>query len=300
MSQLPPLNALRAFEVVARHLSFKVAADELCVTPGAVSRQVQNLELFLGIKLFIRSNRQITLTPRGEIYRRDVCDALERVARATSAIGASANERVLRLKLPPTCAVRWLVPRLAHFHALHPHIRVQVATSHEEVEFDRDDVDAAVHYGTGPAKGLVGERLFGEVLLPVCSPAVLRSAATPRELAGQILLHSARRPDDWPRWFTAAGVNDVPIEQQIVLENSSLTYQAAISGLGIAIAQAAFVVDRLGAGELVSPVDTPLRTEMGYHLVFPRERLRQTKLRQFRAWMTHEAAITRRQGLPGM
>ncbi len=295
MSRLPPLNALRAFEAAARHLSFKRAAAELCVTPGAVSRHVGNLEEDLGTRLFTRSNRAIRLTRHGETYLEGMRDAFARMDRATAALrSAVRDETVLRLKLPPTCAVRWLVPRLAGFHERHPEISVQIATSHDPVDFADEETDLAIQYGDRMTDGLAGERLIDEVLVPVCKPGLIEAATPlpPDDLARCVLLHSFKRPDDWPRWFAAAGIPDRKIEREIVFENSSLTCQGAIDGLGVAIAQQAFVLDELRTGRLVAPTDRPLATEFGYYLVYPREKARQKKVRLFQSWITTEASAS--------
>jgi LysR family glycine cleavage system transcriptional activator len=292
VSRLPPLNALRAFEAAARHLSFKQAAAELCVTPGAVSRHIGNLEQDLGTSLFVRHNRSIHLTRHGETYLADMRDAFERMTLATAALrSAVIDEKSLRVKLPPTCAMRWLVPRLAGFHTQHPEISVQISTSHEEVDFDHDEVDLAIQYGTGVGAGLAGERLFDEVLLPVCRPGLIDDArpVDPGDLAENVLLHSFRRPHDWPRWFEAAGIPDRKITREIVFENSSLTCQGAIDGLGIAIAQAAFVRDEIKSGRLVCPSDLPLHTDYGYYLVCPKAKTREKKVRLFQSWIASEA-----------
>jgi LysR family transcriptional regulator, glycine cleavage system transcriptional activator len=298
VSKMPPLNAVRAFEVAARRLSFRAAAEELFVTPGAVSRQIHNLEAFLGTRLFLRGGRQVELTRHGESYLVEVREGLERLVRATSALTSRLDEQVLRLKLPPTCAMRWLVPRLGGFRRENPDIQVQVSASHDDVAFGREDVDVAVHYGAKINDGLAGERLFGEVLLPVCSAEVMRRTPVvqPRDLAARVLLHSSRRPKDWPHWFTAAGVEDIEIPQELVLENSTFTCQAAMEGLGIALAQAAFVADEISSGRLVSPIKLPMPTEFGYYLVYPQEGARHRKIRLFQAWVAKEAAITRRRG----
>lgn len=292
MSRLPPLNALRAFEAAARHLSFKQAAEELCVTPGAVSRHIGNLEDDLGTSLFTRHNRSIRLTRHGATYLEGVRDAFERVERATTALRSTLDEKVLRLKLPPTCAMRWLVPRLAGFHARYPDLSVQIATSHEPVDFGHDEVDLAIQYGTGIGEGLAGDRLFDEVLVPVCRPSLIDGTMPlpAHDLADHVLLHSFRRPHDWPRWFAAAGIPDRKIEREIVFENSSLTCQGAIDGLGVAIAQAAFVRDELASGRLVCPIDLPLRTDFGYYLVCPKDKTRQKKIQLFQSWIAHEAS----------
>lgn len=289
---LPPLNAVRAFDAAARHLSFRRAAEELCVTAGAISRQVANLEAFLGIKLFVRRYRQVMLTRAGKIYLADVREGLSRISQATAALDARLESNVLRLKLPPTFAMRWLMPRLLRFHAHHPEISVQITTSHAPADFDNDDIDAAVQYSQALKKGLLGERLFNEVLIPVHSSETA-GADSPRELASRMLLHSFRRPDDWPRWFAAAGVPGLKIKQSLVFENSSMTYQGAMDGLGVAMAHEAFVGDELRSGRLVCPVGVRLEDSIAYFLVYPQERARSTGLRAFHRWRAHEAQQTR-------
>ena len=297
MLRLPPLKALRAFEAAARHSSFTRAADELCVTPGAVSRHILKLEAYLGTKLFTRGHAQVELTPSGQGYLREIREAFVRISQATTTTRTTGlNERLLRIKVPPTCAARWLVPRLAHFHAEYPEISIQLTTSHEAIDFARDDVDAAVQYGRSTGAELAAQRLFDEVLLPVCSVAVAAQAPPlrrPRDVTRQVLLHSIRRPNDWADWFAGAGVDDPPIDKSMAFENSTLTYQGAVDGLGVAIAQVAFVLDEIERGRLVAPIDVRLRSELGYFLVFPRAKAQWRKLRLFSEWAASEAATTR-------
>ena len=295
MEKLPPLNALRAFEAAARLSSFKLAGAELHVTPGAVSHQVVNLERYLGTQLFIRHHRRVVPTPAGRSSLREIQKSLQRIAHATDALTARLDKGVLRLKAPPTFAARWLVPRLADFHARYPDISVQVATSHDPVDFATDGVDAAVSYGTSLARGIAGERLFREVLVPVCTRRFLGSARelTARELADRVLLHSLRRPEDWPRWFAAAGAREVVLKQTLVFENSSLTYQGALNELGIAIAQVALVRDDLLAGRLVMPCPISLKCDAGYYLSYPRERARLSKIRLLHGWLAEEVRKSR-------
>ena len=297
MLRLPPLNALRAFEAAARHSSFARAADELCVTPGAVSRHILKLEAYLGTKLFKRGHAQVELTPAGNAYLLEIRDAFVRISQATTTTRTTGlNERLLRIKVPPTCAARWLVPRLAHFHAEHPEISIQLTTSHDAVDFGRDDVDAAVQYGREVGPAVASQRLFDEVLLPVCSAAVAAQKPAlrqPRDVARHVLLHSIRRPNDWPDWFAGAGVDDPPLDKSMAFENSTLTYQGAVDGLGVAIAQVAFVIDEIERGRLVAPVDVRLKSELAYFLVFPREHTQSRKLRLFSEWAAAEAATTR-------
>jgi LysR family transcriptional regulator, glycine cleavage system transcriptional activator len=297
--RLPPLNALKAFEVAARRLSFKSAAEELCVSQGAVSRHIHNLEDFLGARLFERGHRHVTLTREGSQYLHAVRDALVNISNATNSVISNNDQRMLKLKMPPTCAIRWLVPRLARFHARHPDVAVQVTTSHSPVDFEKDDIDAGVHYGTDVTGGLMGERLFKEVLLPVLSPAMAGQAPRlekPADLANCLLLHSIQRPDDWSRWLALAGVADIERDRGLIFENSSLTYQGVVDGLGIAIAQLAFVIDELKAGRLTAPFNIYAPSNHAYYFVFPKARARIRKIRQFHDWIAHEGALTREVG----
>lgn len=294
---LPPLNALKAFEAAARHLSFVRAAEELCVTQGAVSRHILKLEDHLGVKLFIRRHRQVELTREGRVYLSEIRSAFTRISKATAEIGVLADERVLKVRLPLTCAVRWLVPRLARFHALHPGISVQVTTSQLAVNFDREDVDVAIQWRRGPERGLVLERLFGEVLVPVCSKTLASSGPAikePRDLVKHVLLHSTNRPTDWPQWFAQAGLPDFVPARELVFENSSLTYEGAVNGLGVALAQMAFVSKELASGRLLVPIDIRVINETAYHLVYPEEKASTRNLRAFREWLADEIAIDRR------
>ena len=295
MLGLPPLNALRAFEAAGRHLSFKEAASELCVTQGAVSRHVLNLESYLGVGLFHRTHRQVMLTPAGSAYLEEARDALLRIADATTRVKARTDERVLRIKAPPSCSIRWLVPRLGRFHAAYPDIAVQVMTSHDAVDFDRDQIDVGIHYGPGCPDSWSHVRLFNEVLIPICSRSLLRrKRARPRDILGHVLLHSLRRPDDWRQWLDKAGLNGFSPIQELTFENSTLTYQGAVDGLGIAIAQKGLVADDIAGGRLAAPSDVEVHNAMAYFLVFPRRREKITKVQAFRGWIADEAERTRR------
>jgi LysR family glycine cleavage system transcriptional activator len=287
--RLPRLNAVRAFEVAARLQSFKMAGEELGVTPGAVSRQIEALEDSLGIRLFDRLHRKVDLTASGRLFFGEVSPALQRIANAAEALWEGQESRVLRIKLPPTCAIRWLVPRLARFHALFPDISVQVTTSHEPVDFEREPIDAAIYWGEALPRGLAGQRLFGEQLAIVCSPKLLArhscSQIAANSLPKHVLLHSFRRPDDWRFWFSAAGLPDVALDRFLLFENSSLTYQGAIDGLGVAIAQLAFVSDDLREGRLVIANDQIVDTTTAYFLTYPRERAHLARIRALTQWL---------------
>jgi LysR family glycine cleavage system transcriptional activator len=296
MLGLPPLNALRAFEAAGRHLSFKQAAIELCVTQGAISRHILNLEAFLGVSLFVRSHRHVALTPDGFAYLQEARDALLRISYATTRAQAKSGDRTLRLKAPPTISIRWLVPRLGRFHAKHPDIAVQVTTSHDAIDFERDQIDVGVHYGHASTDEWQYERLFGEVLIPICSKTLMprrKRRLTPLEIAQQVLLHSIRRPSDWPQWFDAAGLRDFNGVQELTFENSTMTYQGAVEGLGIAMAQRALVTEEVAAGRLVAPSDIEVHNKTAYYFVYPDRQQPPEKIRVFHRWIADEAAAAR-------
>ncbi|MCW2241438.1 transcriptional regulator GcvA [Azospirillum canadense] len=291
--QMPPLNALRAFESAARNGSLTRAAQELLVTQGAISRHVSQLESWLGVTLCRRMRRGIELTPEGASYATTLRAAFEQIELQTRRIRERPSENTLRIKLPPTFAIRWFVPRLAHFHALNRHIDVQITTSHQNVDFDRDDVDVCIHWGPTPLTGVHCKRLFGEILLPVCSPELFRTRPpldTPADLAGHTLLCSMHRPDHWPTWLRAAGVTVIDGNNGLKFENSALAYQAAIDKLGVVMAQRAFVEEDLRTGRLVAPLALRVGTENAYHLAYPRSRRSAPVIKAFEQWITQQSA----------
>ena len=205
----------------------------------------------------------------------------------------SPADNLLRLKLPPTFAIRWLVPRLAAFHALHPSIDVQITTSHDRADFDREDIDACIHSEPQPPTTPGFRRLVGEMLLPVCSPRLLERGpplAGPADLDRHVLLCSLNRPDDWPAWLRAAGVPHIDGNSGLKFENAALAYQAAIDELGVTIAQRALVEEDLRSGRLVAPFDLTLRMPGGYYLAYPPDRPPTARFLAFEAWIVGVSA----------
>ena len=293
--RLPPLNALRAFEAASRHASFTQAAQELHVTQGAISRHVAALEDWLQVRLFSRHARGIELTRKGALFFRVVRGALDQVEYGAQQLREKPDQKMLRLKVPPTFGIRWLVPRLARFHAFRPDIDVQITTSHQPVNFDRDNVDACVHSDRQPLADATSRRLFGETLLPVCSPELLRVQPPMRkaaDLAQRVLVCSLHRPRDWPTWLDAAGVRHIDGNSGIQVENSALAYQAAIDGLGIVIAQRSFVEEDLKSGRLVAPFDLEVPGDGAYYLSYATDRAKGEGVAAFEAWILREAALT--------
>jgi LysR family glycine cleavage system transcriptional activator len=291
--KLPPLNALRAFEAAGRYLSFTGAAEELLVTQSAVSRHVGALEDWLGVKLFFRRQRGIELTARGEAYFRALSSALDEMDHATRRVRDNTDETLLRLKLPPTFAIRWLVPRLYRFKALHPEIEVQITTSHNPGDFEREDVDVFVHSEFGPPSGEGYRRLLGETLMPVCSPKLLERSPPllePGDLSRHVLLSSSNRPRDWPLWLAGAGVPGLETRDAMIFDNAALAYQAAIDALGVVIAQQALIQDDLDNGRLVAPLSQRVATQGAYYLAFHPHRPKAPRVAAFETWLIGEAA----------
>jgi LysR family glycine cleavage system transcriptional activator len=289
---LPPLNAARAFEAAARHLSFTRAAAELFVTQAAISHQVKALEEHLGLKLFRRLPRRVLLTDEGQRYARALTDAFTRLADATARLHAPVQRRILTVSVLPSFAARWLVPRLGRFRAQHPNIDVRLAPQTEPADFAHDDVDIGIRFGLGRYPGLRTDRLLGDETFPVCSPRLcrgrraLRSAA---DLRHHVLLHDERH-DEWRAWLLAAGVTDVDATRGPIFTDASMLVQAAVEGQGVALARRVLAEEELARGNLVRPFALSLPSARAYFVVAPRATAEQPKNRVFRDWLLEEAA----------
>jgi len=292
--RLPPLNALRTFEAAARHVSFIHAAEELSVTPGAVSRQVKALEQWLGAPLFRRAHKQVALTPLGRSYLEAVSAPLEDIALATDRATRRESSRPLAIYCYPTFALRWLVPRWGRFYDAHPEIDVQLTTSLQPVDFARDDYDAAIHVGDrlDAQPGMTAVKLVDVDLIPVCSPEVARQLTSIEDLSGATLLHDAPRPHDWERWLAHAGVEGVDASAGPRFDSLNLSIQAAIGGVGVAIAIRALVEDELTEGRLVQPFGPSRLSSRPFYLNYPAHRARDKRLAAFETWLRGEAATS--------
>lgn len=293
MSDIPPLATLRVFEAAARHMSFQEAADELHVTPSAVSHQIKGLERYLGRPLFHRAKRAISLTPAGRKYLAPVQEALETIRAATTRLTRSAGSQILTISVAPALASGWLVPRLALFQMKHPDIEVRVTTSTRNVDFSRNtDIDVGIRFGAGKWPGLRAHRLLDMQLVPVCSPALLKDHAPikdPTDLVRLNLLHALPRLGDWRSWFLAVGATDVDPDRGPKFQDTPLAINAAISGLGVAIADRQFLQPDIDAGRLAIPFDIAIPAETAYYLVYPANRVQDLRIKAFRDWVVHEA-----------
>src|SRR6266576_1234421 len=293
-TRLPSLNGLRAFEAAARHLSFTVAASELNVTQTAISHQIRRLEEELGIRLFIRQNRALALTPEARDYLPGVRAAFNDLRLATERLLRKDNDHVLTVSTLASLAAKWLLPRLSAFQEAHPGIDVRITTSTSLVDFKSGDVDAAIRYGRGNWPGLRADWLMADELFPVCSPARLAGAKPlrcPQDLAHHTLLHSSGcYDDDWRLWLTAAGLpTDISKGPGLTFDLIFMTVQAAIDAMGVAVGRTSCVQDDIAKGRLVVPFEIALPADAGFYLVSPEGAPDSPKLRAFRQWLIASA-----------
>jgi LysR family glycine cleavage system transcriptional activator len=294
--RLPPLNALKAFEAAARHESFTRAAEELCVTQGAVSHQVKALEAELAIKLFNRERQRLIITEAGRDYLAVVRDALDRIAVGTERLLQRQSAGVLTISTSPDFAAKWLVHRLGHFAEAHAGIDLRVSATTHHVDFAREDVDMAVRHGDGNWPGLDAVQLSSEQLFAICSPKLLsgRRLGKPLDILKFPLIHLDSRAD-WTKWLRMAGMSDDNARHGPVLNRASMVIDAAINGQGIALARTTLAAWDLLNGRLVRPFSEALRLSKTYWIVCPKATSNVPKIVTFRDWLLAEAAQDLRQ-----
>ncbi|MBK1668555.1 hypothetical protein CKO28_10975 [Rhodovibrio sodomensis] len=296
--RLPPLNAAKAFEAAARHLSFTLAADELAVTQAAVSHQVRALEDWLGVQLFHRANRRIELTDSGRAYLPGLRDGLDRIAASTAAVADRARRGPIHLTALQSLTARWLLPRLPDFHARHPELDVLVSASDRPADLHRENFHLAVRFTTrerAEAHGLVATHLMDEAIFPVCAPARVDGdppLRTPSDLSGQVLLHD--KVDDtvedpgWVVWCRAAGTT-VPDGPARHFSDAALVLQAATAGQGVALGRLSLVRDDLEHARLVRPFGPIVRTRFSYYAVATQALAQQPRVSAMVDWLVEQA-----------
>jgi LysR family transcriptional regulator, glycine cleavage system transcriptional activator len=295
--RLPALNALKAFEAAARHESFTRAAEELCVTQGAVSHQVKALESELGLKLFNRERQRLIITEAGRAYLTVVRDAFDRIASGTERLLQRQNAGALTVSTSPNFAAKWLVHRLGRFAEAHPNIDLRVSASLHHVDFAREDVDLAIRHGDGQLPGFQVTRLCAEQLFPVCSPKLVaskRPLRKPADLSRHTLLHVNDR-HDWSKWLEAVGAKSVDVSRGPVLNQASMAIDAAIDGQGVALARSALAAWDLIGGRLVRPFPLALPAPFAYWIVCPKATAKLPKIAAFTEYLLTEAAADVRQ-----
>ena len=295
--RLPPLNALRAFEAAARHLNFSRAADELSVTPGAVSQQIQNLEDYVGAALFKRTPKGLLLTDAAQTALPALREAFDRLAEAASLLTAAVDGRRLTLTAAPSFAAKWLVPRLGKFEEAHPQVDVWLSAGMDIVDFATGEVDLAIRYGSGRYPGLEVTRLLSETVIPLASPELLANTPLndPTDLSNHILLHDGS-PDaddscpDWAMWLAARGIKNVDGNRGPRFNQSSLVIEAAVNGRGVALAKQTLAQADIDAGRLVAPLQIATAVDFAYYVVHPKTKGRLPQVKAFVSWIQAEAA----------
>jgi LysR family glycine cleavage system transcriptional activator len=297
--RLPPLNALRAFEAAARHESFKVAAEELSVTPAAVGHQIRTLEDFLGVELFIRLNRSVELTDRGRRVLPGLTAAFDSLVDTLAILDDPDETNVITVSTVPSFAVKWLIPRLERFNRAYPDYDVRISASVDLVDFRRDHIDCSIRFGRGVYPGLQVSKILDDTILPAASPVLVKAEggiSTPADLARYPLVHDdSLRFDpmtpDWRAWLTAAGVDDVvDWRRGAHFSFADHALQAAIDGVGIVLARRSIAEHDIAAGRLISLFETEQPLTMSFWFTTLPEKAEQPRIIAFRDWLLAEAS----------
>ena len=291
-----PLNALRAYETSARHLSFVKASEELSVTPAAVSHQVKKLEEYLGLPLFRRRSRGLLLTESGQVLLTELREVFLRLDKAMERVIDSDSRGTVTLSVAPTFATMWLIPRLQKFYALQPDIDVRISTSLGLVDFQRDDYDAAIRLGSGQWFGLETIKLFDETVTPMCSPRLLEGPDAlnhPDDLRKHVLLHNHSMDYDpeaptWDTWLKAAGASKVDASRGTHFSLPDHGLQASIDGAGVVLGWRTLAAPDIAAGRVVAPFDLVLPLGSSFYLAYPEAYAPRSNIAALRDWLVSE------------
>ena len=293
MRRLPSLNALKAFEACARHCSFTLAADELLVTQSAVSKQIRGLEDYLGVKLFRRLPRKLELTRRGNELLPTLTEVFDRLAAAAAAVQQKSDG--VRIKLPPTFAIHWLIPRLQYFQEKHPDMEVLMSTGWNPVNLMKEDFDGGIVCSSDINRydqTVEAELIMQERLTPVCSPSLLDGdlpLQEPGDLLRYTLLHGSELFDFWQSWFESIGVKFEPGFDSQTFELMDSALHAAIRGFGVALAPRQFITEDVERGRLLMPFPDLAPEISGYYFVNPKQSSAREAINEFRRWLIDTA-----------
>ncbi|MFJ2989196.1 transcriptional regulator GcvA [Collimonas sp. NPDC087041] len=289
LRKLPNLSALRAFEAAARSDSFSRAAEEIFVTPGAISHQIRALELELGVPLFMRNGKRITITAQGQRFAAIIRKSLNEIAIAAEALKLDATQKRITISALPSFAARWLAPRLWKFIDLHPDTEVVLQSSNHLNDLEREPIDVGLRYGLGNYPGLVVEKLMDDFYYPVASPQYRggKLPKTPQELEQCSLLRMDTE-SSWLPWFEAAGVDLVEPTGGLLIEDASMLLRSASDGLGIALTRHALALQEIASGELVRLFDVVARCPLSYYFACTKEAMDKPQVQAFHRWLTAE------------
>lgn len=291
--RLPPLTALRAFEAAARLMSFAQAAEELSVTPAALSYQIRQLETHLGLPLFHRLNRAVRLTEAGRLLQPGVAEGFGRLRTAVRALDGLRDGRGLTITAGPAFTAKWLAPRLYHFVAAHPEVEVRLAATLRVLDFDRDGVDAAIRFKLRDDPALFSEPLIRDCMTPLCAPSLAAGLRDLRDMATAPLIHDDTLSvmgwtPEWGDWLAAAGVDRPDWRRGARFSSSDHALAAAVEGGAVILARTTFAAAELRDGRLTAPFDLGLDPEAHFHFVCPRGTETRPPVAAFRAWLRTE------------
>jgi LysR family transcriptional regulator, glycine cleavage system transcriptional activator len=300
--RLPPFAALRAFEAAARHSNFTKAALELSVSPSAISHQVKQLEEQLGVCLFYRVNGLLELTEPARAYVAEISQAFNLLEVASARIDLNSSSKSLTINLFPSLAASWLLRGLSSFHSANPTVDVRLITSLKPIDFNGSDIDLAIRYLTEPPPRMPSLFLFDEVVFPVCSPGLAAAVGT-RPMAGALaqetLIYCDTEPDEWCLWWASQGQPALAQPHQIRVDNRLLAIEAALDGLGVAMARTPYADQYLRAGRLVAPFSKQISTGWKYYLIWPERKAKIDNLVRFVAWAREHCNGARSSALVG-
>ncbi|MFO1294276.1 MAG: LysR family transcriptional regulator [Rubrivivax sp.] len=293
---LPSTAMLQAFEASARRLSFTLAAEDLCLTQGAISKQVGALEELLRTELFRRVKKRLELTAAGKSFLARITPALNGIEAAVIELMSSQSERSsLDLGVVPSFATKWLIPRLGDFAKTHPGVTINLATRLVPFDFGESTLDAAIHFGQPDWPGAICDYLMSEEMVVVCNEELAaRTLRTPADLQKLSLLHLSSRPQAWKEWAASAALEGLAAAGGPQFDNFSMVTQAAVAGLGAAVLPKFLILDELASGRLVIPFGPTATSDKGYYLVYPERKAGLSSLQKFRAWLIDAVAEGRR------
>jgi LysR family transcriptional regulator, glycine cleavage system transcriptional activator len=297
MLRLPSLNALRAFDCAVRHMSFQKAAEELFVTPAALSYQIRQLEEHLGLKLFDRLNRAVRLTQEGEILAPGIRDGFLEFENALRHLNRRQADNVLVISAGPAFTAKWLAPRLYRFMLRHPEIDARISANLKAVDMQRDDIDVAIRFGKGKYEGCVSVLLFDEYVTPMCSPGVAygqNPLNQPSDLAGHTLIHDDTHIGvfdlaDWKSWLSAAGAAGVdPKRSGLHFNIADHALDAAVAGAGVVLGRWILAQSDIEAGRLVTPFELKIKADFSFYTVVLENRIKDKNIQAFCTWLQDE------------
>ena len=289
---IPSTSMLMAFNASARNNSFTEAAKDLNLTQGAISRQVNALELQLGVKLFYRIKKSIKLTEVGKIYAKEINNALKSIRNASLSAVSDMHGQILNLAILPTFATRWLMPKFPKFLEKNPQITINFTSKLSPFDFSEENLHSAIHFGHPYWPGTVGTFLMNEEAVPVAAPSFMGNHTVRNidEIQSMPLLHLETRPNAWPGWFEQNGLTS-PTDRGMILEQFSMVTQAAIAGMGVAMLPHFLIKTELERGELEILMDIPLQNSAGYHLITPKNYNNYAPVVALRNWLLEQVIV---------